>query len=105
MIDEIRRKFNEVPVEFSEHAFQRCVLRNIGQDEIAEVMALAEIIEEYPNDKYGPNYLLLGFTHHGRPLHLQVSTPLRPRLRIITAYQPDPAVWIDFLCRRATDTQ
>ena len=103
MIEEIRRKYIEVPAQFSEHAFQQCILRKIGQSEIAEAMTVAEIIENYPNDKYGPSFLLMGFTRSGRPLHLQVSTPLRPRLKIITAYQPDPALWIDFRYRRTTD--
>ena len=104
MIEEIRRKFIQAPAEFSEHAFNQRILRKIGGDEIAEAMATAEIIESYPNDKYGPSFLLMGMTRSGRPLHMQVSTPVRPRLKIITAYQPDPALWIDFRYRRTTDT-
>ena len=103
MIEEIRRNFTEVSAELSEHAFQRCVLRNISQEEIVEAMALGEIIEDYPSDKCGPSYLILGFTRQGRPLHLQVSTPLRPQLKIITVYDPDSAVWIDFRHRKATN--
>jgi len=34
--------------------------RGIRTDEIEEALGAAEIIEEYPDDKYGPSLLLLG---------------------------------------------
>jgi hypothetical protein len=33
----------------------------------------SEVIEDYPEDKYGPSCLILGFTVYGRPLHVQCS--------------------------------
>ena len=68
--------------------------------EIREVLAVAEIIEDYPSDKYGPSCLLLGFNLAGRPIHLHVSYPSRPLLEIITLYEPDPALWADFRTRK-----
>lgn len=61
--------------DFSRHAFKRAVERNISEQEIRT--AGAEIIEEYPEDKYSPSVLLLGFTSAGRPLHIQVSAATR----------------------------
>ena len=38
--------------------------------EIREAGATAELIDDYPDDKYSPSALLLGFTAAGRLLHL-----------------------------------
>lgn len=58
-----------------------------------------EVIEEYPNDKYGPSCLIFGFTIANRPLHVQCSYPSRPLVKIITLYEPDPKIWINFKLR------
>jgi hypothetical protein len=34
----------------------------ISVQEIREAIAVGEVIEDYPNDKYGPSCLILGFT-------------------------------------------
>lgn len=60
----------------------------------------AEIIENYPADKYSPSCLLLGFCKSGRPLHIQVSLADTDLIRIITLYEPDENEWIDFKQRR-----
>ena len=60
----------------------------------------AEIIEDYPEDKYSPSALLLGFTTTGRPLHFQVSFAEAPLAKIVTIYEPDPNEWIDNRKRR-----
>ncbi|MCI0539980.1 MAG: DUF4258 domain-containing protein [Verrucomicrobiales bacterium] len=86
--------------EFSRHAFRRVVERNISEQEIREAGAKAEVIEDYPEDKYSPSALLLGFTAGGRPLHFQVSFGNAPLAKIITIYEPDPNEWIDHRKRR-----
>jgi hypothetical protein len=86
--------------EFSRHAFRRVVERNISDQEIREAGAKADIIEDYPDDKYSPSALLLGFTVAGRPLHIQVSFADGDRVKIITIYEPDPTDWIDYRQRR-----
>ncbi|HJW84249.1 MAG TPA: DUF4258 domain-containing protein, partial [Anaerolineae bacterium] len=60
----------------------------------------ATVIEDYPDDKYSPSCLVLGFTGTGRPLHLQVSYIESDLVRIITVYEPDESEWIDFVKRR-----
>jgi hypothetical protein len=51
-------------------------------------------------DKYGPSCLILGFTKTGRPLHIQCSYPRRPLIKIITLYEPDQDLWVDFRFRK-----
>jgi hypothetical protein len=86
--------------EFSRHAFRRVVERNISEQQIRQAGAKAEVIEDYPEDKYSPSALLLGFTAGGRPLHFQVSFGDALLVKIITIYEPDPNEWIDHRIRR-----
>ena len=79
--------------EFSAHAFKRAVERNISTVEIAQAGENAIIIENYPNDKYSPSCLLLGFTEKERPLHIQVSLMNSDLVKIITLYQPEEFEW------------
>jgi len=68
------------------------VERDIWPDELKEVIIPGEIIESYPEDKYGPSCLILGMTEKGRVLHVQCS--LNP-VWIITAYDSalNPEEW------------
>jgi len=100
MIEDIRSKIASGLFEFSKHATDQSILRRVAIQELHEAIANAEIIEDYPNDKYGPSCLLLGFTRHHRPLHVQCTYPSRPLIRIVTIYEPDPAEWIDWKVRR-----
>jgi hypothetical protein len=100
MIEQIRAKIQAGQFEFSKHAVDRSILRVVSVQEMHEAVANGEIIEDYPDDKYGPSCLILGFTQAGRPLHIQCSYPSRPLVKIITLYEPDPAQWIDFRVRR-----
>jgi hypothetical protein len=100
MIEQIRAKIQAGRFEFSRHAVDQSVLRQISVQELREAIANGEIIEDYPEDKYGPSCLVLGFTRMGRPLHIQSSYPSRPLVKIVTLYEPDPAEWIDFRVRR-----
>jgi hypothetical protein len=100
MIEQIRAKIQAEQFEFSKHAVDRSILRAVSVQEMHEAVANGEIIEDYPDDKYGPSCLMLGFTQAGRPLHIQCSYPSRPLVKIITLYEPDPVQWIDFRVRR-----
>ncbi|MFN7637316.1 MAG: DUF4258 domain-containing protein, partial [Pseudanabaena sp.] len=59
-----------------------------------------EVIEDYPDDKYSPSCLLLGFTREERSLHIQVSRIESDVVKIIALYEPDPVQWIDYRRRR-----
>ena len=71
---QIRQQLVAGQFDFSRHAFKRAIERNISEEEIRTAGAQTEIIEEYPEDKYSPSVLMLGFTSAGRPLHIQVSS-------------------------------
>ena len=98
---EIQLKVIQDKFEFSRHAVDQSIIRNISVQEIREALNNnAKIIEDYPKDKYGPSCLILGFTKAHRPLHIQCSYPSRPVLKIITLYEPDPVKWINLEKRR-----
>lgn len=97
---EIQEQLAAGRFEFSRHAFRRVIERNIGEQDIREAGAKAEVIEKYPGDKYSPSGLLLGFTSAGRPLHFQVSFSEADSAKIITIYEPDPNEWIENRKRR-----
>ncbi len=97
-IQGIQDKIRASEYGISEHAVRRMIKRSITRQEVEETVLQGEIIEEYPEDKYSPSCLVYGKTIKGRVLHVQASLP--PMVVIITAYDPDPAEWIDFKVRR-----
>jgi hypothetical protein len=100
MLDEIRRKIAAGQFEFSRHAVDQSIIRHISVQEVRETIRHGVIIEDYPDDKYGPSCLIFGVTNQGCPIHVQCSYPSRPIVKIITLYQPDAQRWVDFKVRR-----
>lgn len=99
-IAQVRRQLSAGEFDFTRHAVKRAVERNISDQEIIQVGETAEIIEEYPDDKYSPSCLLLGFTQAGRPLHLQISLADTFLVRIVTLYEPSEEEWSNYSKRR-----
>jgi hypothetical protein len=100
MLKQLRSKIAANQFELTRHALDQSIIRQITIQELREAVADGEIIEDYPEDKYGPSCLLFGTTKSGRPLHVQCSYPERERVKVITLYQPDPEQWTDFKVRR-----
>ena len=100
MIDQLRSKIATNQFEFTKHAVDQSILRGITVQELREAILNGEIIEDYPQDKYGPSCLVFGMTKSDRPIHIQCSHPSRDMIKIITLYQPDPAQWINYRERR-----
>lgn len=103
MLEEIRSKILRRQYEFSKHAVDQSIMRDIRVAEMEEAIAIVaggEIIEDYPDDKYGPTCLILGFTKAGRALHIQCSYPSRLLIKIGTLYEPDPGLWVEFRIRK-----
>ena len=71
MIEEIRTKIAQDQSEFSQHAVDQSIIRHISVQELREAISDGQVIEDYPDDKYGPSCLIFGFTLKGRPLHVQ----------------------------------
>ena len=103
-IEEIRDKITSNLFEFSKHATDQSIARNIYIHEIEAAIASGQIIEDYPDDKYGASCLISGITTDNRPIHIHCSYPSRPLIKIITVYEPDLLRWNDnFTKRRGND--
>ena len=100
LLEEIRQKIEAEQFEFSKHATNQSLLRRIQVQEVREIIQQGQIIEDYPNDKYGPSCLIRGLTLNDRPLHIQCSYPSRPLVKIITLYEPDPLRWNETFTQR-----
>ena len=100
LIDDIRARFARDEFEFSIHATDQSILREISVGELREAMKVGEIIEDYPDDKYSPSCLILGLTQSERPIHIHCSYPSRLVVKVITVYEPNSAEWIEFRVRR-----
>lgn len=87
-LDQLRQRFTERDYLFTAHASDRAAERGIRSQEIEAAIAVGEVIEDYPDDKYGPSCLILGTSEVGRVLHVQASYP--PPIKVITVYEPSP---------------
>ena len=58
IIEEIRKKVEKGQFEFSQHAVDQSIIRRISVQEMQEAVARSEIIEDYPDDKYGASCLI-----------------------------------------------
>ncbi len=99
-ISQIKTRIKSGEYRYTVHSLERSIERSISKKEIEEVILVGEIIEYYPEDKYGPSCLILGFTNENKPIHVQCS--LEP-VWIITCYDPSdrPSEWSeDFRKRR-----
>jgi hypothetical protein len=103
LIEEIRQKFSDEQFEFSKHAADQSILRNILVREVSDAIANGQIIEDYPDDKYGASCLISGLTQDERPIHIHCSYPSRPLIKIITLYEPSLQRWNDDFTQRISN--
>lgn len=91
-------------LKFTPHAKEEMLYEEYGiihRNEITEALINGEIIERYAEDKPYPSVLVHGRTFADRPLHIVCAPmPEEKTLVIITVYQPDPRLWIDYKKRR-----
>jgi hypothetical protein len=75
--------------------------RGISVDDVKKIINTGEIINEYPNDKPYPSYLILGFANF-KPIHLVIAQEKALKeCIIITAYHPDTTLWeVDFKTKK-----
>lgn len=86
---------------FLPHALRQMlrVERMIRREEVRQVIAHGDVIEDYPEDPRGHSCLMLGLGDGGRALHV-VCAPKEDYLAIITAYRPGEQEWsADFRSR------
>lgn len=87
---------------FRVHAIQRMFQRGVTVDDVRQVLATGETIENYPDDTPYPSRLVLGRLG-SRPLHVVFAENNAMReIIVVTVYEPDPDRWdSDFRRRRA----
>jgi hypothetical protein len=92
MVERIKEQVEAENFRFTIHGFERCVERHISPNEVRYAMLSGEVIEDYPEDKYGPSCLIYCLTKAGRILHVHCS--IEP-VWVITAYDPtlNPDEW------------
>ncbi|HBR17370.1 MAG: hypothetical protein A3G39_01485 [Deltaproteobacteria bacterium RIFCSPLOWO2_12_FULL_43_16] len=104
MLDKIKNCFKKDKVLYSFHAKEE--MRNeefglISDKEICEAIMSGEVIESYQQNEPYPSCLIYGKTGKGRPLHIVCAYSETEGLTvIITAYQPDESIWLDYRRRK-----
>lgn len=89
----IRECLREGHILWTYHVNMRLGERFIARETIVAASASYEIVEEYPEDKYFPSYLLLGQQESvGFHVLLGVDVPGH-NVRVVTAYYPDLEEW------------
>ncbi len=85
-------------IEFTLHAREKMLVREIKSFDVKQTLLQGEIIEEYLDDKPYPSFLLCA-KHDEKYLHV-VCAVAREQLFIITTYYPDKNIWLNPRKRR-----
>lgn len=89
----IRQRLREESVRWTVHAKLRMESRSIPPQALFESIDSIEVIEEYPDDKYLPSYLVRGIWRE-RVFHAHVAVDVAAEnVRIVTMYWPDSKDW------------
>jgi len=96
----IKKCVREGNIHWTYHVNMRMRRRHIPRISITEALDTYEIIEEYPDDKYLPSYLVYA-QHDHMIFHLLFAIDTEGNnVRVVTAYIPDPCEWDDVMKRR-----
>ena len=102
--EKIRHGFDSDKVLYTRHAKIEMETEEFGRifdNEVYEAVCNGEAIEEYADDRPYPSVLIFGKTAVARPLHIVCAYNADEDMTIvITVYQPDPELWIDFKGRK-----
>ena len=103
-LEKIRGCFESNAVWYSRHARFEMRTEEFGQiedEEVYQAVCSGEVIEEYPDDSPYPSVLIFGKTKKDRPLHILCAYNQKEDLVIIvTVYQPNQQLWIEFKRRK-----
>ena len=104
-LQQIRGLIDRGEVRISDHGYDELAEDGLLATQVVEGIALAKIVEDYPDFPKGPCVLVLQQDENGDPVHSLWGIPkgaVSPAV-LITAYRPDPEKWTDdFLRRRRT---
>ena len=82
----------KVKIIYSAHVVIQMFKRGISVEDIVHILNTGVIIREYLDDKPYPSFLILGFRDL-TPLHIVYAVNEVGENIIITAYEPDSALW------------
>lgn len=102
--DKICLLVQEGSVRISEHGYDELAADGLSAREVVAGINAGVVVEDYPDYPKGPCVLLLQKDRDGQPIHVVWGIPrgqANPAV-LVTAYRPDPAVWIDNFMRRRT---
>ena len=100
----IQRCIRENKVHWTYHVNMRLAGRHISRDDIFGSADSYDVIESYPEDKYLPSYLVL-VTSEPSSFHVPVAVDVEgDKLRVVTAYRPNPDDWESDLRTRRRQT-
>mgnify|MGYP005646966379 CR=1 FL=1 len=99
----IRQCIKERKLWWTYHINMRLKQRRISRKDIISSTAVYEVINEYPDDKYFPSYLIYS-RYEDVIFHILFAVDVEgDNVRIVTAYYPDPEEWeSDLKTRRTT---
>ena len=104
MLENIQHCFQENKVVYSQHAREEMLQEPFGrifENEVYEAILKGKIIESYLADKPYPSCLIFGKTKKRRPIHIVcVYSKEEDFCIVITVYQPNQKVWINYRKRR-----
>lgn len=87
-------------IQWTYHVNMRMKGRYISREAILNSLDNYEIIEEYPDDKYFPSYLI--FSHcQDKTFHVLFAIDIEnENVRVVTAYYPSIGEWDDNFKKR-----
>ncbi len=96
----IRQSIAGRRIFWSYHVNMRIAQSPITRDLILSAVNSFEVIEQYPEDKYLPSYLIRA-EHEGLVFHVLIAADVAGNnVRIVTAYLPDTSKWDEALRTR-----
>lgn len=100
-LEYIQRCIKEGKYFWTYHVTMRLKGRFISRKDILSSVSNFEIIEEYPDDKYFPSYLVYS-SNEEYVFHILLAIDsIGDNIRVITAYRPESKEWNeDFKTRR-----
>jgi hypothetical protein len=100
ILQNIKKCFQSGKVLYTKHARQEMLneeLSEVSEEEVSEAVINGLIIMNYPEDKPYPSCLINGKTKNDRPIHIVAAYDKgNDTTFIITIYQPNPNLWIDY---------
>lgn len=102
--DKICLLIQEGSVRISEHGYDELAADGLSVREIVVGVYAGVVVEDYPDYPKGPCVLLLQKDRDGRLIHVVWGIPrghTDPAV-LVTAYRPDPTVWVEDFMRRRT---